>query len=168
MKFIIALFCLLPFSIYAQDSCQLKKETDPFTHQTKISTGFVPFTVNGIQLAVSIDATNTDVDFFFWIKKDGKCFDDASTVQINYDGERLKASYKNTGSMNCEGAFHFTFRNTPNTPPNLERLRSRMIASMKFNGPNKEVTELVFSEEQKQNLLHMAACVVRDSKTLLK
>ena len=168
MKFIIALFFLVPFSIHAQDSCQLKKETDPFTHQTRISTGFVPFTVNGIQLAVSIDATNTEVDFFFWIKKDGKCFDDASMVQVNYDGERLKASYKNTGSMNCEGAFHFTFRNTPNTPSNLERLTRRKIASMKFNGPNKDVTDLVFTEEQKQKLMRMAACVVRESKTLLK
>ena len=168
MKFIIALFFLVPFSIHAQDSCQLKKETDPFTHQARISTGFVPFTVNGIQLAVSIDATNTEVDFFFWIKKDGKCFDDASMVQVNYDGERLKASYKNTGSMNCEGAFHFTFRNTPNTPSNLERLTSRKIASMKFNGPNKDVTDLVFMEEQKQKLMRMAACEVRESKTLLK
>lgn len=168
MKFIIALLFLFPFCGHAQDSCQLKKETDPFTHQTKISTGFVPFTVNGIQLAVSIDATKTEVDFFFWIKKDGKCFDDASTVQINYDGERLKASYKNTGSMNCEGTFHFTFRNTPTTPSNLERLTSRKIASMKFNGPNKEITDLVFSEEQKQKLMRMGACVVREGKTLLK
>ena len=39
---------------------------------------------------------------------------------------------------------------------------------MKFTGNDKDVTDLVFTEEQKQKLMRVAACVVRESKTLLK
>lgn len=168
MKTLLVFFFILPVLAEAQDTCQLKKETDPFTHETTISTGFVPFTVNGVQLSISVDATKTEIDFFFWIKNEGKCFDDASTVQVNYEGERLKANYKNTGSMNCEGAFHFKFKNSPTTPSILQRLTTKPVSSMKFNGPNKTVTDLVFTAEQKQKLLRMASCVVLEAKTLIK
>src|SRR5215213_4550996 len=147
-----ALFVLFLFPLIssAQDSCKLKKETDAFTHQVKISTGFVPFNSNGVQMLLSVDATSTDIDFFIWIKNDGKCFDDQSMVLINYAGDRLKANFKNTGSMNCEGAFHFTFRNTAATPSNLQRLSTKQIASIKLTGNNKTITDVSFTDEQKQ------------------
>jgi len=158
----------LPFIGSAQDSCQLKKETDPFTHQTKISTGFVPFTLNGVQLSISVDATSTDIDFFLWFTKDQKCFDDESTIQINFEGDRYRLNLKNTGSMNCEGAFHFSFKNNVNTPPQLKRLLDKKITSFHITGPNKTITDVSFSAEQKTQFARMAACVVRDSQTLLK
>lgn len=168
MKNIIAILFLLPLVSRAQDSCQLKKETDPFTHVVKLTTGFLPFNSNGMQISISADATSTDIDFFIWIRNDPKCFDDQSTAQINYEGDRLKASFKNSGSMNCEGAFHFSFRNTPTTPGNLERLTVKKLSSIKLNGPNKTVTEIVFSEEQKQTFQRMAACVASQARTLIK
>src|SRR5689334_22845993 len=129
MKKLLGLFFLLPLAALAQtDTCGLKKETDPFTHQKKISTGFIPFNASGMKLNISIDATPTEIDFFLWFTGDGKCFDDASTIQINYEGDRMKANFKNTGSMNCEGAFHFSFRNTPSTPSNLQRLTDKKVA----------------------------------------
>ena len=70
--------------------------------------------------------------------------------------------------MNCEGAFHFNFRNSPGTPSNLQRLTDRKIASIKISGANKTFTDIVFNAEQKQQFMRMAACVVRESKTLLK
>jgi hypothetical protein len=164
----IAAFFLLPFLGLAQDTCQLKKTTDPFTHQTKISTGFVPFTANGVQLSISIDATPTEIDFFLWFTKDQKCFDEASTIQVNFEGDRYKLNLKNTGSMNCQGAFHFTFKNSANTPAQLQRLVDKRINLFHITGPNKTITDVSFSEEQKTQLHRMAACVVRDSKTLLK
>ena len=63
MKWIVAFLLSLPMMAAAQDSCHLKRETDPFTHQVKVSTGFVPFTVSGAKLNISIDATATDIDF---------------------------------------------------------------------------------------------------------
>jgi hypothetical protein len=162
-----ALFLFTLFSL-AQDTCQFKSYTDPFTHQTKISTGFLPFTANGVQLSISVDATPTEIDFFLWFTKDQKCFDEASTIQVSFEGDRYRLNLKNTGSMNCQGAFHFSFKNSANTPPQLQRLLDKRVSSLRITGPNKTITEVSLSEEQKAQLLRMASCVVRDSKTLLK
>jgi hypothetical protein len=167
MKNFLTLIFLIPLLGAAQDSCKLKKSTDPFTHQTKISTGFVNFVTPGAQVNISIDATSTDIDFFLWVKNDNKCFDDQSTALVNYEGDRLKANFKNTGSMNCEGAFHFTFRNTTATPGTLERLSSKRIASIKLTNA-KIVTDISFSDEQRQQLMRMIGCLVRESKSLIK
>jgi len=169
MKTILALLFLFPLAALAQDTCQLKKSTDPFTHETKLTTGFVPFTYNGIQMSISIDATPTEVDFFIWVKNDSKCFDDQSTIQINFEGDRLKANLRNTGSMNCEGAFHFSFKNSATTTPSqLQRLGDKRVASIKLTGANKSVTEIVFTEEQKQKFMRMAGCVTREAKAIVK
>lgn len=168
MKSLFAFVFFLPLFAAAQDTCKLKKETDPFTHQTKITTGFKSFSSNGVDLYITVDASPSEVDIFFWIKNDGKCFDDQSSVQVNYAGDRMKANFKNTGSMNCEGAFHFTFRNLANTPVHLERLSTKAIASFKITGNNKVITDIVLDDAQKQQLTRMIGCVVREAKTLIK
>lgn len=168
MKNYFFLFLSLPFVSLAQDSCQLKRTTDPFTHQTRISTGFVSFPTKNASLSLSIDATATDIDFFFWITNDSKCFDDQSTAQINYDGDRMKGNFRNNGSMNCEGAFHINFRNTLNTPSNLQRITSKKINFIRLTGNNKTITDIVFTDAQKLLLMKMATCVVTASKTLIK
>ena len=168
MKSLIITIFFLPLFAVAQDTCKLKKETDPFTHQTKITTGFKSFSVDGLNLSITVDATSTEVDIFLWIKNDGKCFDDQSSIQVNYEGDKMKANFKNTGSMNCEGAFHFSFRNLANTPTHLERLSSKRINSFKLTGNNKAITDIAFNDEQKQQLSRMIGCVVREAKTLIK
>ena len=164
--FILMAF-VLPFFSSAQDSCHLKKTTDPFTHQTKISTGFVPFASGATQLSISIDATSTDIDFFLWFTKDQKCFDDESTIQVNFEGDRLKSNQRNSGSMNCDGAFHFTFKNTPTTNGQLQRFLTKKISSFHIVGTGKSISDVSFSPEQKEKLIRMINCVVAESKTLL-
>jgi hypothetical protein len=169
MKYLLVLtLAAVPFLTRAQDSCKLKKQTDAFTKQTKITTGFVSFTVDGSQLNVSIDATSTEIDFFFWFKNDTRCFDDQSSVQVNYDGDKLKTNFKNTGSMNCEGAFHFTFKNSETTPSNLARFTDKRVSSVKFTSTDKKTVEIKFTEEQKQLFQRMVSCVVREAKSLIK
>jgi len=168
MKKVFLLLFLLPVFAMAQDTCQLKKETDPFTHETKISTGFVSFISNGVKFNVSVDATPSQIDFFFWFTGDSKCFDDESTIQLNYEGERLKANFKNSGSMNCEGAFHFSFRNTVATPSNLKKIGERKISSFKITGANNTVTEITLNEDQRQLFRRMTSCVLLQAKTLIK
>lgn len=168
MKNILALLFLLPFFASAQDSCGLKKTTDPFTHQTKVSTGFVSFVNNGQQLSISVDATSTDIDFFLWFTGDSKCFDEQSAIQIVFEGDRMKSNYRNTGSMNCEGAFHFTFKNTPSTNSNLQRLIDKKVNAFHLTGPNKTLTDIVLSSEQKLKLQRMVGCVVVQGKSLIK
>lgn len=166
--FLIAAVFVLPFMASAQDSCHLKKTTDPFTHVTKLSTGFVPFNFNGVQLSISVDATATDVDFFLWFTKDQKCFDDQSTIQIVFEGDRLKSNLRNSGSMNCEGTFHFTFKNSATTVSQLQRLATKKVHTFHITGPNKIITDINFSPEQKETFFRMVNCVVAESKTLLK
>ena len=168
MKNCFFLLLLFPFFGNAQDTCKLKRTTDEFTHVTKVTTGFVSFPVNGAPLSITVDATKTEVDFFLWFSDGSKCFDENSTIQINFDGDRLKANYKNTGSMNCEGAFHFSFRNSASTPSNLQRLTDKKVSSIKLTGNGKTETIITFTEEQKQQLMRMASCVVREAKTLLQ
>ena len=168
MKYLILLVLGAPFLSNAQDTCKLKKQTDAFTKQTKIGTGFVTFTTDGGQLNVSVDATATEIDFFFWFKNDTRCFDDQSSIQVNYEGDRLKSNFKNTGSMNCEGAFHFTFRNTETTPSSLMRFTDKKISSLKFTSTDKKTTEVKFNDAQKQQLQRMVSCVVREGKILIK
>jgi hypothetical protein len=167
MKKFLFIFLLLPLYSISQD-CKLKKDTDPFTHETKLSTGFVPFNTDKVQISLSIDATSTNIDFFFWIKEDGKCFDNNSAAVINYDGERLKSNFKNSGSMNCEGAFHISFRNVVNTPSNLNWIATKKIKSIRLTGNNNAVTEIELTDEQKQKLMQLADCVIKSSKSLIK
>ena len=159
---------LLPAFGLAQN-CNFKKETDPFTHVSKITTGFVPFNaVNGTKFALSVDATPTEIDLFFLITSDQKCFDNESAAVLNYEGDRLKANFKNAGSMNCQGAFHITFRNVVTTPSNLERIGSKKINMIRLTGNNNVITELAIKPEEKQIIMDMVACIIKESKTLIK
>lgn len=166
MKKLITLFFLFPFFSFAQD-CTLKKSVDPFTHQTKLSTGFQNFTNNGQTVAISADATEKEIDFFVWFKGDGKCFDTESTANVIFEGERTKAIFRNSGSMNCDGAFHFIFKNTPTTQSWLNRLINKKVASIKFTGSHGKETVLTLTTDQKAVLQNMATCIAAEAKTLL-
>ncbi|MDQ6610238.1 MAG: hypothetical protein M3Y85_10500, partial [Bacteroidota bacterium] len=116
----------------------------------------------------SADATPTEIDFFIWIKNDNKCFDLESTAQVIWEGERSKATFRNTGSMNCDGAFHFNFKNLPNTNAWLKKLSAKKVATIKLTGNNNVETIITLNEEQKIILQNMATCITAEGKTLLK
>jgi hypothetical protein len=169
MKLIVAALLLFPLCCPAQD-CKLTKTTDDFTHEIRLSTGFIPFNTISDRILLSIDANNAEVDFFFSLNGAGdtKCFDNASTATILFDGTKLKANFKNNGTMNCEGLFHINFRNLAATPYALQRLATQKISSIRLIGNNKAETNIILKEEQKDLLMNMAACVVKEAKTLLK
>ena len=103
---------------FAQD-CKLKKTKDQFSQEPKLSTGFVPFS----NALLSIEADSKEIDFLFSVrdKSEEKCFDDLSTISFVFEGKQ-KSNFRNTGTMNCEGLFHVTFKNLPTTPGALQRL----------------------------------------------
>lgn len=166
MKKWIAFFLLFPFAAFAQDTCGLKKSKDPFTNVIKLSTGFKNFDSKGLSLSISADATPTEIDFFIWIKNEGKCFDAESTAQVIWEGERSRATFRNSGSMNCEGAFHFVFKNTPNTISWLNKLATKKVATIKLTNGKIE-TLITLSEEQKVLFQKMAACIAGEGKGLI-
>ncbi len=154
---------LIPFFGSAQD-CNLQKDKDPITSENKISTGF--FALKGASL--SIDADSKNIDFFFTLSGDGKCFDYESTVTAFFEGGRLKTNFKNSGTVNCEGYFHFTFRNGAGTAYTLVNLSSKKVITLKFSGTNKTETTLSLTREQQQTLMNMTTCLVKEAKTLVQ
>lgn len=165
--FILALF--LPFAAAAQQ-CDIKTEKDQFTQLPKLTTGFIPFGQGLNRFLLSIDATKTEVDFFFALNSgsEGRCFNDASIATVVYDGGRIKANFRNTGSMNCEGLFHFSFRNTTITPSALNKLSTTKLVSIKWVDSNKKEIVYEFTDEEKALFMERVGCLIKESKTLLQ
>jgi hypothetical protein len=165
MKNLIFALFLIPFASFAQDTCGLKKTKDPFTNVTKLSTGFKNFNGNGVTLSISADATPSEIDFFLWVKDAGKCFDPESTAQIIWEGERSRTTLRNSGSMNCEGAFHFIFKNGATTASWLKKMATKKLATIKLTN-GKIDTLITLSEDQKVLFQKMAACIANEGKGL--
>lgn len=168
MKKWLSLLLFIPILSFSQD-CKLKTETDDFTHEKKITTGFANLNEAGDRFLLSVEANSKEIDFFFALpgKGDAGCFDNSSTAVINFEGTRVKATYRNTGSMNCEGLFHFTFRNVKTTPSALTRLATTKISSINFKGNGKPF-EITVQESDKEVIMAMANCLINESKTLIK
>lgn len=165
MKRIFFLLFLLPLFSEAQN-CQLKKFKDQFSQEPKISTGFIRFSA----ASISIDADAKEIDFLFSLVNNGnsKCFDDNSTITFVYEGGRLKGNFKNTGTMNCEGLAHITFRNLPTTPSPLQRLLTKKVETISIKGNGDSVTTITLSPEQQQMFMDTMNCLVQEAKTLIK
>lgn len=161
MRVLILLLMSFPLAALAQD-CKLIRETDPYTKQTRLSSGFI--TLQGA--SVSIEADAGEIDFFFSLP--GKCFNDASTVFIYFEGSKSKTTYRNAGSMNCDGYFHFKYRNAQAANSVLQKLATQSVAHFIFIGNDKkEVTVSLLPDQQKQ-FKDAAACVTNEARTLLK
>ena len=158
---IAALFS--PLIGWSQD-CKLKKETDPFTKETKISSGFIR--LQGA--SVTVDADKSEIDILFSMDGTDKCFDNSSTAAIFFEGTKLKMTTRNSGSMNCEGLFHFTVKNTPSTASLLQKLSTQKLNNIVFTGNTKQQTTLRLTPEQQQTFMTFANCVATEAKTLIR
>jgi hypothetical protein len=158
---------MIPLLFFGQD-CTLSKTTDDFTNETKISTGFLSFNEGKSKFLVSMSTSNKEIDFFFSIanREEGWCFDNSSTAIIQFAGTRLKSTSRNTGSMNCQGLFHFTFRNVATTPSALTRLSTHPIESFSFKGSNKQY-DFHLRESDREKFMKVVECIIKESKTLL-
>jgi len=163
MKPLLIAVMLLPFFGRAQD-CKLTRETDPYTRETKLSTGFI-FVDGG---SVTIDADSKEIDLLFSIEGADKCFDNNSTAFIFFDGVKTKLTARNGGSMNCEGLFHFIYKNTPSPNTILQKIMTQKITKIVFTGNNKKETTLNFGSTEQQTVVAQATCLVNEAKTLIK
>jgi hypothetical protein len=160
MKQLFVAVLFFPIALFAQD-CALKKEKDQFTQKERLSTGFIQLTNSKL----SITADEKELDFFLSVGSD-KCFDDASTVSVVFEDGRTKSNFRNSGSMNCEGLFHFTIRNTATTNSNLQRMATKKIKAIVLTN-DKNTTSILVNEAQQDLLLKAASCMANESKTLL-
>lgn len=162
MKSSFCLLFLFPLFTFAQD-CKLKQRKDPFTKEIKVSTGLIQLA--GAQ--VSIEASKSEVDFMFSFGG-GKCFDDACAAAVLYEGSKLKTNFKNNGTMNCDGLFHFTFRNTNPSPSSLQNLATKKVTSIRFKDNTKKEIVVTLNAEQQQLFMNQSACILEEAKKLLQ
>jgi hypothetical protein len=163
MKCFQVLFFLFPLYTFSQD-CNIKRTTDPYTKEVRLSTGFIELQ----NASLAIEADSREIDFFFSMNGGEKCFSDESTAVVVYEGTKMKGNYKNGGPVNCNGFFHIIFKNGIATPALLQRLITQKITSIQFTGNNKSQTIITFSPEDQQTLMKKADCLVKEAKTLLK
>ncbi len=168
MRYILVICLFVPFFSVAQDpittGCKLNRETDPFTKEIKISTGFIPLDGG----SVTIDASKAEIDFLFSIEGADRCFDNNSTAFIFFEGTKLKLTARNGGSMNCEGLFHFIYRNTASLPSLLTKMTTQRINHIVFTGNNKKESIINLSPADQQLFMTLAACLVNEAKTLIQ
>ena len=164
MKSLSFIAFFIPMWISAQD-CKLKKSTDPYTKEIKLSTRFMPMA----GASLSIDADSKEIDFIFSMDEKEKCFTDAATAVVIFAGtNKMKANFRNSGPMNCEGFFHIIFKNGVATPSLLQKLSTQKIASILFTGNNKTQTTITLTPEEQDKMMMMAECLIKEAKTLLK
>lgn len=161
MKYSLVLAVLFPLISWAQN-CNLRTTRDPYTKEVKISTGFI--SLNTTQL--SIEATKAEIDFMFSLGS-GKCFDDGSTAAVFFEGTRLKTNFKNSGAMNCDGLFHFTFRNTNPLPTALQNLGSKKVTSIRFKDNTGKESAVMLTPVQQQTFMDDVNCIINEARKLL-
>jgi hypothetical protein len=165
MKKLILLLFLAPLFVAAQD-CKLRKEIDQFSQLPKLTSGFAKFDAD-VPFQLSVDATKTDITFFFLLKNgSSSCFDDQSTLVLTFEGNR-KVTLRNAGTMNCEGYFQLTYRNTATTSAAVKRLTTQKINVLTFTS-GKTVTTINLTVEQKDKFQKMATCIANEAPSLLK
>ena len=168
MKKIVALLLLVPLFSAAQDTtataCKLIKETDPFTKETRLSTGFINLKGG----SVSIDADSKEIDVLFSIEGSDKCFDNNSNAAIFFEGVKAKFTSRNGGTMNCEGLFHFIFKNTALTTTLLQKIMTQKLSQIIFTGNNKKESFITINPADQEKLMVLATCLVNEAKLLIK
>jgi len=157
MKYCLALLLLAPFLSPAQE-CNLKTSKDPYTREVKVSTGLV--SLNNAEY--SIQVTKSEIDFMFSIE--GKCFDEASAASVFFEGTRVKSNFKNSGTMNCDGLFHFTFRNTNPLPSAFTNLATKKITAIRFKDNLNKETGVILTAEQQQTMTSLINCMINEAK----
>jgi hypothetical protein len=164
MKHLSFLFFLLPAFAFAQD-CTLKNEKDRFNQDPKLTTGFVSMGGGNDKFLLSISADKKEVDYFFALDNSAMCFNDYSRVMVTFDNKQ-KGNFKNGGTTNCKGYFHFIFPNQENLNANLTGLSQKKIATILFTdtGNNKKIITLGPADQQK--VIDLTKCVLAELEKL--
>lgn len=164
MKHLLIALCTLPLFSNAQE-CKLNKETDPYTKEVKLSTGFIHLDGGSI----TIDADSKDIIVLFSLEGPEKCFDNNSTAEVYFEGLKSKTLSRNQGTMNCEGFFQFVFRNTNNNPTTmLQRIMTKKITHIIFTGNGKKPVTVNVGPKEQDAIMALATCLVNDARGLIK
>ena len=169
MRYLLLLLVFNPFLSPAQDTaasaCKLIKETDPYTKETKLSTGFI-----GLDGAsVTIDADSKEIIVLFSLEGAEKCLDNNSVADVYFEGLKSKTMSRNAGTMNCEGLFQLIFKNSRNTPTTmLQRILTRKLTHIIFTGNSGKPFTVNVGPKEQEVLIALANCLVTEARTLIR
>ena len=169
MRYLLLLLVFIPFLAPAQDTtasaCKLIRETDPFTKETKLSTGFI-----GLDGAsVTIDADSKEIIVLFSLEGADKCVDNNSVADVYFEGLKSKTMSRNAGTMNCEGLFQLVFKNSRNTPTTmLQRILTRKITHIIFTGNSGKPFTVKLGPKEQEALMALANCLVTEGRMLIR
>jgi hypothetical protein len=164
MKSLLLIVFSFPLLLAAQD-CKLIRETDPYTKQTKLTTGFI-YVDGG---SVTIDADSKEIIVLFSLDGAEKCFDDNSTAEVFFEGLKSKTLSRNQGTMNCEGFFQFVFRNSNSNPTTmLQRIMTKKITHIVFTGNGKKPVTVNVGPKEQEIIMAKATCLVNEGRSLIK
>jgi len=168
MKKLLSLLLLYPAFISAQD-CQLRDEKDQFNQGVRLTTGFKEFVKGKEEFLFSVTADKTELDLFFSLSHpNGICFDDYSRATVIFEGGKQRATFRNGGTTNCKGNFHFVFKNQEIQPANLTNLTLKKIEKIQLAGSSEKKIELIPTAEEQELLLKMISCMVKELEELRK
>jgi hypothetical protein len=164
MRYFLSLFLLISLTATSQE-CKLSRETDPYTKETKLSSGFI-FVDGG---SLTIDADSKEINVLFNIEGPDLCFDNNSTVDIFFEGIKSKMQSRNAGTMNCEGLFQFVFKNSNNNPTTLlQRMSTKKITQFVFTSNGKKPITVNVGPREQELIMALTACIITEGRQLIK
>jgi hypothetical protein len=162
-KFLLFALCYaLVFAVAAQD-CNVNRETDLFTKETRLSTGFIDLS----GASVTIDADKKELDILFSFKTN-RCFDDGCTATIYFAGTKSKLLLRNAGTMNCEGLYHFIFRNAATVNYQLKKIATAKVSHIVFTDRDQKLVPVNLDEQMQLKFMQAVDCVTKEAVKLLQ
>ncbi|MBM3414245.1 MAG: hypothetical protein FJY16_04825 [Bacteroidetes bacterium] len=159
---LFVLCCVTAVSSVGQD-CAINRATDLFTRETRLSSGFIELS----GAAVTIDADKKEVDILFAFKTN-RCFDDGCTATIYFTGTKSKLLLRNAGTMNCEGLFHFIFRNAATVNYQLKKLATAKISHIVFTDRDQKIFPVNLEEPMQARFMQAVDCVSKEAVKLIQ
>ena len=160
-----ALIGMLLTATYDADSqdCKVLREQDLYTRQVRLSSGF--FDLTGA--SVTADADKKEIDLLFSFKTN-RCFDDGCTATVYFAGTKSKLLLRNAGTMNCEGLFHFIFRNGTTVNYQLKKMATTPVTQIVFTDRDQKLIPVNLDELQQRAFMRALQCVADDAVKLLQ
>lgn len=163
-RFIFSVFLLVPIYSAAQD-CNLKNERDRYNQDPRLTTGFKTLGAGSNKFLLSVSAEKKEIDFFLALDNSTVCFNDLSRALVTFENKQ-RASYRNGGTTNCKGYFHFIFPNQENLHANLLALAEKKIQTIQFTGANNNKEILTLRPEDQEQIRQMTSCILDELEKL--
>lgn len=164
MNRFLLLFILIPFTSKAQD-CDLKNEKDRFNQDPRLTTGFKKLGAGSNKFLLSISADKKEIDFFFALENSVICFNDLSRALVTFDNKQ-RGTYRNGGTTNCKGYFHFIFPNQEKLNANLSNISSKKIITIQFTDSKNKKEFLTIRPEDQEEIMQLTTCVLLELEKL--